>query len=141
MLLDDFGVIRHRPNGDGLTAYQLAKNESVRQLFYRPSEDRLLRYVQSVPEQGDLQLNLIGSEDENQTDIGDQTDDQYGIHSRSNAIDYILRKMLQLNSLHIHIQQRNSPAITIEWLEQQHIRFNYSNYIIINVGQDHYSWL
>ncbi|CAF1596753.1 unnamed protein product, partial [Didymodactylos carnosus] len=78
MLLDDFGVIRHRPNRDGLTAYELAKNESVQQLFHRPLPDRLLRYAQSVSEQDDFQLYQIDSEDENQTGVSERTDDQYG---------------------------------------------------------------
>ncbi len=64
-----------------------------------------------------------------------------GVHSRNNAIEFILHKMFQLNSLHVHIQQRNSPPITIQWLEQQHIQFNHSNCIIINDKQDHYFWL
>ncbi|CAF3977558.1 unnamed protein product [Rotaria sordida] len=63
------------------------------------------------------------------------------VHSRNNTIDFILRKMLQLNSLHVHIQQKNSSPATIEWLEQQHTRFNHFNCIIINDRQDHYFWL
>ena len=51
-----------------------------------------------------------------------------------------LRKMFQLNSLHIYIQQRNSSPITMEWLEEQRTRFNHSNCIIINDRQDHYFW-
>ncbi|CAF1411803.1 unnamed protein product, partial [Rotaria sordida] len=31
------------------------------------------------------------------------------------------------------------PAV--EWLEQQHTRFNHFNCIIINDRQDHYFWL
>jgi hypothetical protein len=64
-----------------------------------------------------------------------------GVHSRNDAIDFILRKMFQLNSLHVHIQQTNSSPITIEWLEKQHTRFNHYNCIIINDRHDHYFWL
>lgn len=63
-----------------------------------------------------------------------------GIHSRNNAIDFILHKMLKLNSLHVYIQQKNSQPITIEWLEQ-HTRFNRSNCIVVNDEQDNYLWL
>ncbi|CAF1252503.1 unnamed protein product [Rotaria sordida] len=64
-----------------------------------------------------------------------------GVHSRNNTIDFILRKMLQLYSLHVHIQQKNSSPPAVEWLEQQHTRFNHFNCIIINDRQDHYFWL
>jgi hypothetical protein len=65
-----------------------------------------------------------------------------GIHSRNKrAIDFILRKMIQLNSLHLYIQQYNSSPPTIEWLEQQNNRFNHSNSIIVNGKRDHYFWL
>jgi hypothetical protein len=56
MLLIDFGVIRHRPNHDDFTAYQMVTSESIRKLFYRPTADRLLRYSQSVLGKDDFQL-------------------------------------------------------------------------------------
>ena len=64
-----------------------------------------------------------------------------GIHSRNDAIDFILRKMSQLNSLHVHIQARNSSPVTIEWLQQRHMGFNHSNCFITNVREDHSFWL
>ncbi len=63
------------------------------------------------------------------------------IHSRNNSIYFILRKMFQLNSLHVYIQQTHSQPVTIEWLEQQNTRFNHSNCIIMNDRKDHYFWL
>ncbi|CAF2741970.1 unnamed protein product [Rotaria sp. Silwood2] len=64
-----------------------------------------------------------------------------GVHSHSNTIDFILRKMQHLISLHVHIQRKSVPSITIEWLEQQNTRFNRTNCIIKNARQDHYFWL
>ena len=64
-----------------------------------------------------------------------------GIHSHNNTIDFILRKMYHLISLHVYIQRKNCPPINIEWLEQQNIRFNRTNCIITNVQQNHYFWL
>ncbi|CAF3294033.1 unnamed protein product [Rotaria socialis] len=64
-----------------------------------------------------------------------------GIHSHNKTIDFILRKMCHLISLHVYIQRKNSPPITVEWLEQQNMRFNGTNCIITNVRHDHYFWL
>ncbi|CAF1586063.1 unnamed protein product [Adineta steineri] len=64
-----------------------------------------------------------------------------GVHSHKNIIDFILRKMCHLISLHVHSQRDNCPPITIEWLEQQNTRFNRTNCIITNVRRDYYFWL
>ncbi len=64
-----------------------------------------------------------------------------GVHSHNDTIDFILRKMSHLISLHVYIQRKNYSPITIEWLEQQNTRFNRTNCIITNIRYDHYFWL
>ncbi|CAF1952868.1 unnamed protein product [Rotaria magnacalcarata] len=64
-----------------------------------------------------------------------------GIHSHNKTIDFILRKMCHLISLHVFIQRKNFPPITVEWLQQQNTRFNGTNCIITNARQDYYFWL
>ncbi|CAF4070651.1 unnamed protein product, partial [Rotaria sordida] len=36
LLVQEYGVIRHRRNADGLTAYQVAANDEIREIFHRP---------------------------------------------------------------------------------------------------------
>jgi hypothetical protein len=64
-----------------------------------------------------------------------------GLHSHNNTIDFILRKMCHLISLHVYIQRKNFLPITIEWLEQQNTRFNRNNCLITNIRYNHYFWL
>ena len=60
-----------------------------------------------------------------------------GLHSHTNTIDFILRKMCQLVSLHVYIQRKNSPPVTMEFLEHQNTRFNDINCIITKHRHDY----
>ena len=71
ILLFDFGVIRYRLNKNGLTAYQLARNENIRKLFYRPPEDIFSRFVHNLSEQGPVDI------DDQSDDIEDNITSQY----------------------------------------------------------------
>lgn len=51
LLLNEFGVLQHRKNHDGLIAYQVAKDEDVRRLFCRPSHEQLTRFSENILEQ------------------------------------------------------------------------------------------
>ncbi|CAF1249555.1 unnamed protein product [Didymodactylos carnosus] len=62
-LLTDVGVIRYRLNTEGLTAYQVAKDDEVRQLFRRLLPDQMDRYCQSVQDVDDVQITQYSPED------------------------------------------------------------------------------
>lgn len=63
------------------------------------------------------------------------------VQSKINTVDFILCSMSQLTILYVYIEGRDSSPITIEWLEQQQTRFNHSNCIFVNDGDDYYFWL
>jgi len=60
------------------------------------------------------------------------------IQSEIDTIDFILRHMRQLHSLHVHIIEKDHPSVTMKWLDQQQTD---SNCIIVKEEQDYYFWL
>ena len=105
-LLIEVGVVRHRLNTEGLTAYQVAKDEEVRRLFHRPLLDQMERCSQSFLNERDFQVVQCSSEDigsnldidadGNELDSTGSSDDYYKYIEESNeALDILGMETLQ----------------------------------------------
>lgn len=110
-LLEIFGVVRHRVNIQGLTAYDMATNKEIRQLFHRRLNDKVERYSQTFEDVDDITTYRRSKEDIEQNEIDTDNDDYY-------RNEYITEYNYPTALLGI----QTSQAIKLKYFPQRHFR-------------------
>lgn len=63
------------------------------------------------------------------------------IQSKIELVALILKRMKQLDNLHIHFLDKDHQPITIEWFQQNQTKFHYSNCFLTKKQENYYFWL